>query len=299
MSTMSPVQQAPAPQRTAGAPHERGRRRAGRGAGILTHLILIGFCLFSLVPFVNVLLISVAPQGQLAVGIRWPSDIDFGNFPRAWDAANFSVLMLNSAIVTLFVVTIGTLVSLLAGYALGTMRFPGRGMVFVLFLIGLLMPFEATIVPLYYDLREVGLANTYAGLILPEAALFLSFGAFWMRAHFLATERALLEAARIDGANTWTILWRVLVPNARGPITTMMVLFFIWSWNEFLLALVLAQDPAVQTVPAGLGLFIGQYTTDYSGLSAAAIIMTVPALLVFVVLQRHFIRGVTSGGVKG
>jgi raffinose/stachyose/melibiose transport system permease protein len=179
------------------------------------------------------------------------------------------------------------------------MRFRGSGVLFVIFLIGLLMPFEATIVPLYYDLRSVGLANTYAGLILPETALFLSFGTFWMRANFMSSERSLVEAARLDGANSWTTLWRVLVPNSLPAITTMMVLFFIWSWNEFLLALVLAQDPEVQTAPAGLGLFSGQHTTDISGLAAAAIIMTIPALIVYVLLQRHFIRGVTSGGVKG
>ena len=179
------------------------------------------------------------------------------------------------------------------------MRFRGRNALFFTFLVGLLMPFEATIVPLYYDLRAFGLVNTYAGLILPEIALFLSFGTFWMRAHFLSTPRGLVEAARIDGANSWQTLWRILLPNAWPAITTMMVLFFIWSWNEFLLALVLTTDPSVQTAPAGLGLFIGEHTKDSPGLAAAAVIMSIPCLIVYVLLQRHFIQGVTSGSLKG
>jgi raffinose/stachyose/melibiose transport system permease protein len=179
------------------------------------------------------------------------------------------------------------------------MRFRFKNLAFLAFLIGLLMPFEATIVPLYYDLRGFGLVDTYPGLILPETALFLSFGTFWMRGAFQSAERSLIEAARIDGANSWTILWRVLLPTVRPAVTTMMVLFFIWSWNEFLLALVLAQDPSVETAPAGLGLFVGQHSTDLTGLAAAAVIMTIPSLIVYVLLQRQFIQGVTSGSVKG
>lgn len=276
------------------------RARISRSGGpVFTHVVLIAFSAFSLLPFVSILLVSVYPDSQPAVGLHWPDSFNPSNYLRAWDKAGFSVLMRNSAFVAVSVVVLGSVICILTGYAFGTMRFRGSGALFTVFLLGLLMPFEATIIPLYYDLRSVGLANTYAGLILPETALFLSFGTFWMRASFQSTERSLIEAARIDGANSWTILWRVLVPNARPAITTMMVLFFIWSWNEFLLALVLAQDPQVQTAPAGLGLFSGQHTTDTSGLAAAAIIMTVPALIVYVLLQRHFIRGVTSGGVKG
>lgn len=277
----------------------RSRARAGWRALLTTHGILILFSLFSVLPLVSILLVSFYPQAQTPVGLHLPTTFSLGNFARAWNSANFGVLMTNSAIVAVVVVPLASFICILSGYAFGTMRFRARGALFTVFLTGLLMPFEATIVPLYYDLRGIGLANTYAGLILPETALFLSFGTFWMRASFLAAERSLVEAARIDGANSWTVLWRVLVPSSRPAITTMLVLFFIWSWNEFLLALVLAQDPNVETAPVGLGLFTGEHITDTSGLAAAAIMMTIPALVVYVLLQRHFIRGVTSGGVKG
>jgi raffinose/stachyose/melibiose transport system permease protein len=273
--------------------------RAGATARTLgTHGLLILFCVVALVPFVSILLISVFPPGQAVQALTLPRTLDFGNYVRAWNAAGFGNLMRSSLVVAVFVVPCGSFISILTGYAFGTINFPLKGLLFVFFMIGLLMPFEATIVPLYYDLRAFGLVNTYPGLILPETALFLSFGTFWMRGAFASTERALVEAARIDGARSWTILWRVLVPTVWPAITTMMVLFFIWSWNEFLLALVLAQDPSVETAPAGLGLFVGEHTTDLTGLSAAAVIMTVPSLVVYVLLQRHFIQGVTSGSVK-
>jgi raffinose/stachyose/melibiose transport system permease protein len=280
-------------------PSRQRRKRRGIVGLLATHGLLIAFSVFSLLPFVSILLVSFYPSGQATTGLHWPTSFNPGNYVRAWREAQFAVLMRNSAIVAGVVVPLGSLICVFSGYAFGTMRFRGRGLLFVVFLIGLLMPFEATIVPLYYDLRSIGLANTHAGLILPETALFISFGTFWMRANFLASERSLMEAARLDGANSWTILWRVLVPTSLPAITTMLVLFFIWSWNEFLLALVLAQDPGVQTAPAGLGLFSGQHTTDTAGVAAAAIIMTIPVLVMYVLLQRHFVQGVTSGSVKG
>jgi raffinose/stachyose/melibiose transport system permease protein len=275
---------------------ERTGERASRAA---THAVLVLFSAASLLPFLSLMMISVYPDDQPATGLAVPHSLNFGNYARAWASANFGMLLRSSAIVAVFVVPLASVTCILAGYAFGTMHFRGRTALFFLFLVGLLMPFEATIIPLYYDLRALGLANTYPGLILPETALFLSFGTFWMRAHFLSTSRALVEAARLDGANSWTTLWRILVPGARPAITTMMVLFFIWSWNEFLLALVLASDPAVQTAPAGLAFFFGEHVTDVSGLAAAAMLVTAPVLLVYVLLQRQFIQGVTSGSVKG
>jgi raffinose/stachyose/melibiose transport system permease protein len=264
-----------------------------------THAVLLVFSVIALAPLVSIFFVSFYPPGQAATGLALPRHWNFDNYAHAWNVTNFGTLMMSSAVVAVVVVPLGTVLCLLAGYAFGTMRFRGRTPLFFIFLMGLIMPFEATIVPLYFDERAFGLVNTYPGLILPETALFLSFGTFWMRSHFLSAPRSLIEAARLDGAGSWQTLWKVLVPSAWPALTTVMTLFFIWSWNEFLLALVLMTDPHVQTAPAGLGLFVGRHTTDVSGLAAAAVIMSVPCLVVYVVLQRHFIRGVTSGSIKG
>src|SRR5262249_8303473 len=161
--------------------------------------------------------------------------------------------------------------SIMAGYALGAMRFRGSSAVFLLFLTGLTIPTEAIVVPLYFDLRSVGLDNSYAGLILPQVAMSVAFGTFWMRAYFPTVPRSLMEAARMDGASSWTTLWRVLVPIGRPAILTMVVLVTMWTWNEFLLPLVIVNsDEGLRTAPLGLSFFQGTHHTDYSLLMAGS-----------------------------
>ena len=165
-------------------------------------------------------------------------------------------------------------------------------------LLGLIVPSEATIIPLYYDLRGIGLTDTYWSVILPDIGVSVAFGTFWMRAFFLSAPRSLLEAARIDGASTWSVLWRVLVPLARPAILTMMVLECTWTWNDFLLPLVMLQTPNVTTAPLGISQFVLEFTSEYQQLAAAAIIVALPIVIVYIFLQRHFIRGMISGAMK-
>jgi raffinose/stachyose/melibiose transport system permease protein len=253
----------------------------------------------ALIPFVSLVLVSFYPPGQLtSTGLDLPDHWSLDNYIRAWEMGNFAGTLANSAIIAFFVVLVGSFLCILSGYAFGAMRFAGSGLLFTIILLGLLLPFEAIIVPLYYDLRAIGLTDTYQGLILPEIALFSGFGTFWMRQHFRSVPKSLVEAARMDGANTWQTLWKVLIPNAGPSITTMMVMFFIWSWNQLLLALVINQNPQYRTAPFSVGFFIGQYATDSSALAAAAVMLTIPALIVYILLQRHFIQGITSGSVK-
>jgi raffinose/stachyose/melibiose transport system permease protein len=142
------------------------------------------------------------------------------------------------------------------------------------------------------------LTNTYWALILPQAGLQVCFGTFWMRAFFRASPMELIEAARIDGASTWQVLWRVLVPIARPAIFTLVVLVFTWSWNDFLLALVMISDEAHRTAPLGLSVFKSRYGLDVPEVAAAAILVALPILVLYVFAQRQFIRGVLSGSIK-
>ncbi|MGH3391812.1 MAG: carbohydrate ABC transporter permease, partial [Actinomadura sp.] len=158
---------------------------------------------------------------------------------------------------------------------------------------------ETVVVPLYFDLRAVGLDNTLPGLMLPQIAQSVAFGTFWMRAYFRSVPRSLLEAARMDGASSWSTLWRVLVPVGRPAILTMVVLTAMWTWNEFLLALVIINsDEGLRTAPLGLSFFQGQYQTDYPLLMAGALIVAAPVVIVYIFLQRHFIAGMLSGAIK-
>jgi raffinose/stachyose/melibiose transport system permease protein len=175
------------------------------------------------------------------------------------------------------------------------MRFRGRGVVLALLLLGLTLPYESIVIALYYGERSINLLNTYWALVLPLTGAFMPFGALWMRAHFSSLPPALIEAAETDGANSWTTLWRILLPTARPALFTLALLYFMWSWNQFLFALVLIQTPSLRTAPTGLSLFVTQYTTNISLLSASTVIVIAPVVLVYVIFHRQLTRGLLQG----
>jgi raffinose/stachyose/melibiose transport system permease protein len=274
-----------------------GRRVITRREQTLNYAILIVFAVIALYPVFGVLMTALSPEN--ASGFSIPSSLHFGNFSQAWTQGHFSHYLRSSAIVAFSVVTVSTVLSILSGYAFGLMRFRGSTVLFYIFLLGLMVPEEALIVPMYYDLRRLQLTDTYWALILPQIAVSVAFGTFWMRAFFRSTPRSLMEAARIDGASSWTTLWRVLVPFGRPAILTMMVLVFMWTWNEFLLPLVMVSNENLRTAPLGLAFFQGEHTSDLTLLSAAALIVATPVVVVYIFLQRHFIQGMLTGAVKG
>lgn len=251
-----------------------------------------------LVPLLVIVLASLEPPGSLNTGLSWPAHPHWGNYLDAWSTAGFSHLMRASLLVAVGVVPLGLVLATLAGYAFGTMEFRARGPLFGLFMLGLAVPYEAIVIALYYNLKAVGLTNTYLSVILPLVGAFMPFGAFWMRNQFAAMPAPLLEAARMDGASSWTILWRVLLPNARPAVATLAVLYFMWSWNQFLLVLIMIQDPARQTAPLGLALFVGQFTTNVPLLAAGTVIVITPVLIVYALFQRQFIAGLARGALK-
>ena len=265
---------------------------------VLNYAILILFAAIALYPVLGILVTALGTPGEPS-GFHVPSGLHFENFSNAWTEGHFSRYLRSSAIVAVSVVAVSTVLSIMSGYAFGVMRFRGASLIFYVFLLGLMVPEEAMIVPLYFDLRDLGLTDTYWALILPQIGTSVAFGSFWMRAFFAATPRSLMEAARIDGASSWTTLWRVLVPFGRPAILTMMVLVFMWTWNEFLLALVMVSKENLRTAPLGLAFFQGQHTSDLTLLAAGAVIVATPVVIVYVVLQRHFIRGMLTGAVKG
>jgi raffinose/stachyose/melibiose transport system permease protein len=267
---------------------------------VLMYAFLTMAATIVLIPMISLFTVSLQPSDSSSTSLSWPDNPDWDNYVIAWTKGDFPlpVLMINSLLVALAVVPIGVTVSVLAGYAFGTMKFPGSNVIFYLFMIGLVMPFEATIVPLYYQLRSMGLINNLWGVILPQIALFCAFGIFWMRQFFMATPPSLVEAARIDGANSIRILRSVLLPISWPPILTLATLMFIWSWNEFLLSLVVL-DRGNRTAPSGLGTFTGQWVSDIPALSAAAIIIALPTVILYIVLNRKIISGILQGAVKG
>ncbi|PGH47729.1 carbohydrate ABC transporter permease [Streptomyces sp. Ru87] len=260
--------------------------------------VLILFAIISLTPVVGILSSAFGSQSSLDTGFSLPDGLNRGNFADAWTRGHFGSYLANSVLVTVVVVAVTSLLAVLAAYAFGVMRFPGSTLLFYLFVLGLTLPQEALVVPLYFDLRHWGLTDTYWALILPQTAQSLAFGVFWMRTYFRGNPRAVIDAARIDGASSWATLWRILVPMGRPAISTMVVIVFMWTWNEFLLALVMVSDEAHRTVPLGLAFFQGQHSSDTALLAAASVLIALPVVIVYVLLQRRFIEGMLSGSVK-
>jgi raffinose/stachyose/melibiose transport system permease protein len=269
-----------------------------RNEQAVAYTILGAFSLFALAPIVGILFTALQdPNGVSTFGSF--GGLHFGNFADAWDEGHFGTYLKSSAIVMVVVVAVASVLSILAGYAFGLMRFRGANVLFYVMLLGLMIPTEAIIVPLYYDFRDLGLVDTYWALILPQIGTSIAFGTFWMRAFFRTVPRSLVEAARIDGASSWFTLWRVVLPLARPAVLTMTLLLAMWTWNEFLLALVMVSDEGLRTAPLGLSFFQGRNLTNLTLLAAGAVIVAMPIVLLYVFLQRHFIRGMLSGAVKG
>jgi raffinose/stachyose/melibiose transport system permease protein len=185
------------------------------------------------------------------------------------------------------------------GYALGCFRFRGRNVLRYFFLVGLMVPTEATVVPMFYGEERVGLLNHYAGAFLPLTGLGISLGMFWMRAFFVSVPRELMDAARVDGSTTWKTLTRILIPMARPAILTLAMLLFLTGWNDFLISLVTLENPGVQTLQLAISEFRGTYLTNDTLIAAAAVMAIAPIILIFLATQRRFIRGIVSGAVKG
>lgn len=266
----------------------------------LLYLVLLIFLLIIVMPFFSILLAGFKTPAELIKGaFSLPAVWRWKNYVDAWKMAHFDWYFRNSVIVVAPVVVVSSFFSILAGYAFGRMRFPLSRLLFVLFLVGLMVPQEAYIVPLYNLQDSLGLTDTYWGMILPQIGMSVCFGIFWMRSFFAIFPRDLLDAAQVDGCTRWQALWMVLVPNAGAAISTMVVLFFIWTWNDFLIALVMVSSDALRTLPLGLAFFQGRYTSNVPLISAGATIVSLPTILIYLIFQRQFIRGITSGSLHG
>ena len=217
------------------------------------------------------------------------------NFRQAWTNRPVRQHLKVSLIVTTAIVAISAIGSIMAGFALGALRTPMRGLLGVLFIVGIVVPYEALVIPLYYNLRSLGLTDTYWALILPQSALSLAFGVYWMRGFFRSIPRSFLETGWIEGASSWRLLWEILVPLARPAIATMVILSFMWNWNEFLLPVVMISDASHATAPLALGNFQGRFDVNIAELTAAAIIVALPILVLYIVLQRRFLAAFVKG----
>jgi raffinose/stachyose/melibiose transport system permease protein len=266
---------------------------------MLGRAILLIFMAFTAMPFLSLALTALQPRGRIPTGLAWPTDPQWSNFVAAFEAANLAALLTSSSLIVLGVVPASLLFATLAGYGLAVLNVRGGRWLFLLLLLGLTIPFESLIIPLYYQMQSLGLLNTRLALILPLIGVFMPFSVYWMRTHFLSVPKELSEAARIDGAGPLGALLRVHLPLAIPALSSLAILLFLWTWNQFLLAIVLIDDPAKRTMAGALGAFQGRYGTDIVLLSAGSLLIIAPTVLLYLIFQRSFISALLAGSVKG
>ena len=223
-----------------------------------------------------------------------PATWRWENFVEAWEKGGLGQLYLNSLFVTAIAVTLCVGFATAAAFGFSRLEFPGRRLLYRVLLIGLLLPPPTVAIPLFTQLRDMGLLNSPWALILPGAAWSLSLTVFLMRSFFNSVRPDMEEAARIDGANIWQIFWRVSVPMVWPAMLTMIILNTINIWNELLFALLFIVDEDKRTLPVGLVRFYGYHSTDYALVFAALSITTVPILILYFILQKHVIAGLTA-----
>ena len=263
------------------------------------YVLLFGGLAAVVGPFVWMLLSSFKPEAEIRANPpTWlPNDPTLGNYGKLFDRLDFPTYFVNSASVAVLTTVGNLLFCSAAGYALAKLPFPGKRLLFGIVLGTLMVPSIVTIVPLFVLSSNLGLVNTLTGLILPYLAQ--AFGVFLMRQFIQSIPNDLLEAARIDGASELRIYWQIVLPLCRPALATLGILTFLASWNNFLWPLVAATTEDKYTLPVALALYaIGQNRTEYDLLLAGAVIVVLPVLIVFVLLQRHFVRGIATTGLK-
>jgi len=266
---------------------------------VVGRILLIVVVVLTLLPFASMLTAALQSPDRIPNGFSWPSDPHWENFVTAFQLGNIGTLMLSSTFIVIIVVPVALLFSTLAGYALGNLRIPGGRAVLVGMVVGLTIPFEAIIIPLYYQFTSYGLINTQWAVIIPLIGLYMPFSVFWMRAHFVGVPRELSEAARVDGASIWQEFRQIQLPLASPALSALGILLFLWTWNQFLLPLVMVDDPSKRTMAGALGAFQGQYIDALPLLFAASLIVMLPTVIVYLIFQRQFIKALLQGAVKG
>jgi multiple sugar transport system permease protein len=243
---------------------------------------------------------SFKEQGEfLRTPPTWlPDSPTLDNYERLTARLDFPRFFLNSTVVAV-AVTAGNLVfAPMLGYALAKLRFRGKGVLLALVLATMMLPAAATLIPLFVLMSQLNLVNTYPGLILPFVAG--PFGVFLTRQFFSGLPDELLEAARIDGAGEFRIFWTVAMPLATPILATLGILTFLGSWNAFIYPLVMAQEPEMYTLPVALATFAtGQFQADHGMLMAGSVILVVPVLVLFILMQRWITEGIATTGLKG
>jgi len=262
-----------------------------------TFLSLLGVTM--ILPFIWMISTSLKEAGEVfAYPPKWiPDKLLFSNYVQAWNAVPFGRFFINSIIVSVCVTFGQVLTSSFAAYAFARLEFPGRDKLFLAYLATMMIPGQVTMIPVFILLKTIGWIDTYYALILP--GIFTAYGTFMLRQFFLTIPKDLEESATIDGCSKFGIYWRIILPLSKPALATLGTFVFLGAWNDFMWPLIVTNSMEMKTLPIGLASFQGLYTTDWSLLMAASVIVLAPVLLIYIFNQRFFTKGIVMSGIKG
>lgn len=276
----------------------RGQRRFTR---LLTYALLSLGLAIVLIPFWYMVVTSLKPQSMIfEIPPRlWPQSVTLRNYVAALRTDHFGQYFLNSLTVALATTALTMVIASLLAYAFARLEFPGRRWLFYLLLLGMMIPPVMLIIPQFIIAKALHLKGSHLGLVLVYVTMNLPLQTFLLRGFFEGIPRDLEDAARIDGASSWTIFWRLILPLARPGLAVVIIFTFLYSWDEFPWAHVSIQETSLRTLPIAIALFQSEHLTEWGQVFAASIVALIPVVIIFVLFQRHFIRGITTTGLKG
>jgi alpha-1,4-digalacturonate transport system permease protein len=242
---------------------------------------------------------SFKPQSEL---FRFPltfipKEWTLENYIEAFSQGNFIRYFLNTVFVAVVATTITVLINVMAGYALAKYIFPGRDIIFFVMIATLMIPLQVIMIPIFLQLKQLGMLNSLWGIIIPPAAT--PTGIFLARQYMSSIPNSLIEAARIDGGSEFFIFRKIILPTSKPIIATITIFSFMWRWNDYLWPLIVITDNKLQTMQQALANFVGQLQINWSSLLAMTTISMIPVIIVFIFFQRFFLAGMTAGAVKG
>jgi raffinose/stachyose/melibiose transport system permease protein len=267
---------------------------------VVLWVALIVIAIVWIAPFVFIVFTSLKANSTVMGSSAFapPTSLEWRNFAGAWARGHFSTTVFNSAIITTIKVPLGLPISAMAAYALSRIRLPAGRAIFLLVLFGTMLPFQVMLAPLFTLVNSFGLINTKVGIILPYLAFGVPYQVFILHGFFSEVPKELSEAALVDGASHFTIFRRIFLPISLPVLAALLILDFVATWNEFAMALVILQDNSTWTLPLGLMSFQSQFQSDYGQLNAAIVMTVLPATIVYLIFQRYFVSGLTSGAIK-
>lgn len=265
----------------------------------LIYALLILGSIVTLAPLLWMVSASLMPAGEASTfpPPLFPSEVTFGHYVDLFGTLNLGRYFLNSTLIALLITVISLLFNSMAGYAFAKFRFRGRRRLFRVLIGGLVIPVQVAMLPLFLLLKQMGLINTYWGVVVPSMATI--FGIFLIRQYAISIPDDLLDAARIDGAGEWRIYWSVVVPLCKPILVTLAIFTFMAAWNDFMWPLIVLNDNDMYTLPVALANMLGEYHQQTELMLAGAVLTVLPVMVIFAALQRYYVEGIMLGSIKG